>query len=282
MKVTIEMVSEQVVGILVLLLLGYFMNRKRILPKETENILAQLSTKLFAPALLISIFLENCTMENLHMYSELYIEKVYRYALSFPNYGGFGTPIVLALFGANVFFQYQLFLLPMQICVYSWGIVQLMPKTDLRSILKNFCNPVFVSTLLGMVLGVSGIKEYLPELVPNTLQNLGNCYTVVTLLLTGFVIGNYGLKELVGNQMFYVIAFFRLLVLPGVLLIVLRLLHVPEILLVLTCLVYACPCGMNIVVYPAAYGQDTRSGASLVIMTSTLAVFTIPLLYVIT
>ena len=45
-----------------------------------------------------------------------------------------------------------------------------------------------------------------------------------------------------------------------------------------TCLVYACPCGMNTVVFPAAYGQDTRPGASLTLVTSTLAVITIPIL----
>jgi predicted permease len=47
---------------------------------------------------------------------------------------------------------------------------------------------------------------------------------------------------------------------------------------ILTCLAFACPCGMNTVVFPAAYGQDTRPGAGLTMVTSTLAVITIPIL----
>ena len=35
---------------------------------------------------------------------------------------------------------------------------------------------------------------------------------------------------------------------------------------------------MNTVVYPAAYGQDTRPGAGLTLLTSAAAVITIPLL----
>ena len=36
---------------------------------------------------------------------------------------------------------------------------------------------------------------------------------------------------------------------------------------------------MNTVVYPAACGEDTRPGASLILITSTLAVLTIPCIY---
>ena len=154
-------------------------------------------------------------------------------------------------------------------------------QRNLRKRLGDFCNPVFIATLLGMVLGVTGIKEYLPEFLHNTLQNLSNCYTPVTLILTGFVIGDYRVKEILVNRMSYVFAALRLLIIPGIFLFALRLLHAPDMLCVIACLVYACPCGMNTVVYPAAYREDTCPGASLVLITSTLSVFSIPLLYTI-
>lgn len=308
MVVAFEMVFSQMVGLFILLLIGYCMNRRRKLPKEAENVLAQLSTKLFLPALVFTVFLEECTLENLMKYSswvlygalfpaicilmaillarpmargKSYVEKVYRYALVFPNAGGFATPIVMALWGSEVFFQYQLFMLPVNIFCYSWGVAQLMPEGsqgNWRDKLGNFCNPVFLATLLGMVLGLTGINDYLPDLIHTSLQNLSNCYTPVTLILTGFVIGDYHVKELVVSGMSYVFAALRLMIIPGVFVIVLRLLHASDMLCVLICLIYACPCGMNTVVYPAAYDEDTQMGASLVLITSTLSVFTIPLL----
>jgi len=308
MEITFGMIYRQMVGLFTLLLIGYWMNRSRKLPKETEDVLAQLSTKLFLPALLFFTFLEECTLESLMinnrwiLYGTLftvssiliavllarpmargasYIEKVYRYALVFPNAGGFAMPIIMILWGNEVFFQYQLFMLPVNIFCYSWGVAQLIPNghQNLHESLENFCNPVFIATILGMVFGVTGIKEYLPEFLYNSIQNLSNCYTPVTLILTGFVIGDYHVKEILENGMSYVFAALRLLIIPGVFLFVLRLLHAPDILCVIVCLVYACPCGMNTVVYPAAYGEDTCPGASLVLITSTLSVFSIPFLY---
>jgi predicted permease len=108
--------------------------------------------------------------------------------------------------------------------------------------------------------------------------NLGGCYAVVGMLLVGFVIGDYSIREVIGDKLSYIMAVFRLMVIPGAFLLVLRLLNVPDMLCIVTCLAYGCPCGMGPVVYPAAYGQDTKPGANLVLITSALAVFTLPLL----
>ena len=128
MKVTFGMLFSQMAGLFILLLIGYWMNRSRKFPKEAENIMAQLSTKMFLPALIFSTFLENCTLDNLKKYSSWvlygtifqvicilmavllarplakgtsYVEKVYRYALVFPNTGGFAMPIVIACLKSN-------------------------------------------------------------------------------------------------------------------------------------------------------------------------------------
>ena len=148
-----------------------------------------------------------------------------------------------------------------------------------RKRLGNLCNPVFESMFLGMVLGLTGLSEYLPKLVDTTLTNLGNCYSVVSLLLVGFVLGDYKIKELIGNRMVYVFTALRLVVLPGMFLVVLKLLGVPQIISVFIVLCFACPCGMNAVIYPTAFEQDPKPGASMILVSSTLAVLTIPLLY---
>ena len=62
-------------------------------------------------------------------------------------------------------------------------------------------------------------------------------------------------------------------------LVVLKVSGTSQMIFILTTLNFACPCGVNVVVYPAAFGQDTRPGAGVVLVSSMLAVFTIPLLY---
>lgn len=308
-NVSFGMVFTQVSGLFLVLMLGYWMNRSRKLPKEAEGIMAQLTTKLFLPALQISAFAEQCTVANLKQYSiwmfwgavfylgsiliavlagksmakgKDYMECIYRYALGFPNNGGFGIPLVLALFDREIFFQYQLFVLPGSILCYSWGVPQLMPKAHQggwRRRLGNLCNPVFESIFIGMVLGLTGIGRMLPELVHTTLNNLGNCYSVVSLLLVGFVLGDYRIKDIIGGRQVYIFTAMRLIIIPGLFLIVLKLLGVPQIIYIFTALNFACPCGMNVVIYPASFNEDTRPGAGMILVSSTLAVLTIPLLY---
>ena len=308
MTITFGTMLNQMTGLFVLLVIGFLMNRLHILPEAAEAVLSKLATKLFLPALMLFTFMEECTVQNLTDYGDLMLyggifqlsgiflavlvarglakgnpslEGIYRYALSFPNTGGFGNPIVLALFGHAGLFQYQLYLLLNSFFCYSWGISQLMPadhRGGWKDQIMKLCNPVLLSIFLGSVLGLTGLASWVPGAIHTTLENLGNCFSIVSLILTGYVIGNYRILTLIREKRTYWMAALRLILIPGAFLVVLRALHLPDMLCLWTCLVYACPCGMNTVVFPAAYGQDTRPGASLTLVTSTLAVITIPIL----
>lgn len=75
---------------------------------------------------------------------------------------------------------------------------------------------------------------HFPETLPNTLQNAGNCYTVVAMLLAGFVIGDYRIKKILGGDWsVYIITAVRLLVISCPFLAVLRYLHAPQMLCVM-------------------------------------------------
>ena len=308
MTVTFGTMLNQMTGLFVLLVIGYCLNRLGILPPEAETVLSKISAKLFLPSLMLYTFMKECTVENLIAHNSLmfygaafqlasifiavllarplakgqpFLTGVYRYALSFPNTGGFGNPTVLALFGHAGLFQYQLYLLLNLVFCYSWGVPQMIPTHHgggWRESLKTLFNPVLVGIMLGAFLGLTGLSRCIPGAIHTTIENLGNSFAIVSLILTGFVIANYPVTEILHEKKNYFIAFLRLILIPGVFLLVLRLLRLPDMLCILTCLAYACPCGMNTVVYPAAYGQDTRPGAGLTLLTSAAAVITIPLL----
>lgn len=306
MEITFWTMFNQMAGLFALLLLGYLLNWFHLFPEQTEAVLSKLVTLVFLPALMLHTFMEECTVENVREYGSwllyggillcislllavflskrlargnAYLDRIYRYALAFPNTGGVGTPIILALFGTAGFFQYQLFQLLSIVATYTWGVAQLTPAPPSQKWsghLKRLCNPTCIATVIGAFLGLTGIGAYLPDPIASTLQNVGNCNAVVAMFLAGFIIGDYHIKEILGGWQTYVLMVIRLLVFPCLYLGMLHLFHAPYMLRVMTCLVYACPCGMNTVVFPASYGEDTRPGASLVLVTSALSVVTIP------
>ena len=308
MTITFGMMLNQMAGLFLLLVVGFLLNRLQILPKETETVLSRVAAKLLLPAFMIYTVMEECTVENLMTHGNLviygavfqvtgifaavllakwlgkgdpFLSGVYRYALAFPNIGGFGFPIVMALFGEFGLFQYQLYMMSNHFLCYAWGVGQMQPAHErggLREAIKKLFNPVVIGVLIGMFLGLTGFVCFIPTGIRTTVENLGNCFSPMSLLLTGFVIADYRFSEILKDKRTYIIALLRLILIPGAFLVVLRLLHLPDMLCVLTCLAFACPCGMNTVVFPAAYGQDTRPGAGLTLLTSAAAVVTIPLL----
>ena len=309
MEIAFWTMFNQITGLFALLLIGYYMNRTGMLPRETEQVLSRLVTQLLLPALMLHTFMEECTLENLQTYGiwivygavflgvsmvlavvlsriiagkDVYLQGIYRYVLTFPNTGGVGTPVVLALFGTLGLFQYQLFQLFSSLATYSWGVAPMIPDAPAKKWtdhVRHFFNPAFTATLAGAVLGVTGISSHLPPVVPDTLERIGGAYAVTSMLLVGFVLGDYRIKDMIRGKSAYLMSGLRLLVIPCAYLGLLYLLHAPQTLCVLTCLTYACPCGMNTVVYPAAYGEDTKPGASMILVSSALSVLTIPCIY---
>lgn len=102
-----------------------------------------------------------------------------------------------------------------------------------------------------------------------------------SLVLAGFVIGGYDIKSLVSDKKVYIVSVFRLIIIPAIIMFILRALGTNESVMVLALIAYATPLGLNTIVYPAAYGGDTGTGASMTMISHTLSVVTIPLMYLI-
>jgi predicted permease len=101
----------------------------------------------------------------------------------------------------------------------------------------------------------------------------------VAMVLTGFIVANYPLKEMVNKGRIYIAAVLRLFVLPAVFFTGLKLLGADRTTILMAFFVYATPLGLNTVVFPAAYGGDTTIGASMATISHTVCVLTIPLMF---
>lgn len=300
---------EQMGRILLFLVVGFGMNRLHILPKGAGAGVSKLVTVLFLPALVININMTEFDPMQVSSYSRLvllgaflwlvvtlavfpvarklsggdYLERgVYLYGLSFPNTGAVGTPLVLALLGTAGLFQFNLFLLPVSIMTYAWGVGLFLDterKNPIKRFLVNTFNPVFISMVIGLTLGAVGAKDWMPTIVTEALGDLSACYIPVSLLMAGYTVGDYPLKEVFNRQKSYAFTLLRLVVIPLVAVGIGWFIGVDKVTATLIVLSFASPSGMNVVVFPAAYGRDCKTGASIVLLSSLGAILTVPLLY---
>jgi predicted permease len=100
------------------------------------------------------------------------------------------------------------------------------------------------------------------------------------MILTGFVIGGYSIKGLLGDKKVYIATGLRLFVLPALIVGFLKLIGASDLALTMALFAYATPLGLNTVIFPAAYGGDTKPGAAMAMISHTVCVLTIPLMYV--
>lgn len=291
----------------IFIVLGFIARKKKFVPENTAEVLSKLENNFFVPALIISTFMKYCTVSSIkEQYSliiycliilviafaiglplaflfqkkDMYKRNIYKYALIFGNFSFMGSAIVPQILGEEALYHYMLFILPLNIAVYAWGVVILIPKGETkRNPIKNLINPIFISIIIGAVLGLTGASNYLPDFIGTTVSGCAACMGPLAMILTGFVIGGYEMKRLLRHYKVYIATFLRLIVFPALFIVILKFLGADKEVLYLTLIAYGTPLGLNTVVFPAAYGADTKTGASMAMISHTLCIITIPIMY---
>lgn len=228
----------------------------------------------------------------------VYERNVYKYALAFANIGYVGEPLVDAVLGGQGLAFYKMYTLPMNIVIYTWGISALVP-TDAqkkhKSVLFNLINAPTIAMVLGCIVGVLGLGSFVLgtsdnlTFVGSTLSSLKACMGPVAMLIAGSTIAKYPIKPMLTNVKVYFATAMRMIVLPivtvafvfaiKVLLELAFKVYVDNTILHLAYFCAGCPLGLNTVVFPEAYGGDPSTGASMAMISHTLCVVIIPLMY---
>lgn len=284
------------------MILGFILIRTKVVPENADVSLSKVLTTVINPALILKTFAANFNISTLMEKSQIflwgigllfvlifvgtalgnmfadnrYVKYLYTYSFIIPNMGYMAQPLTAAVFGEEALFNLMIFSIPFNVYIYSVGSTRMNPQNDKVS-LKSLANPLFYSMGVGIVLGL--LKVPIPTFVSNTLTSVSGCMGVIAMLLSGIVIGKYDLRELVSSGRIYVATFLRLIVIPGVFVYALKLFGVPSFVYMTVLCVLAMPMGLNTVVFPAAYGGDTKPGASMALISNIFGVITIPIMF---
>ena len=291
------------------ILIGYLLNKLKLVPDNTATVLSGLEKYIFLPAMGFSTFSQYCTVESisqninivtygviatalaacLAIFLSRFFERqdidkrnVYRYSLMFANHGFMGCAIVPVILGGQAhLYKYLLLTLPLHCMTYLWGVnILLTPKAYRKNQgFKVLVNPPIIGFALGILVGILGIKQYIPAFLISSVDSLQSCMGPVAMILTGFVVADYPFGELFSDKKVYAATGLRLLILPAVIIGVLVFLGAERYIAALALFAFATPLGLNTVVFPAAYGGDTKTGAGMAMISHLLGVVTIPLMY---
>lgn len=310
-----QLTLEQMLMMFLLITVGILLRKTHILPEDSHVVLAKMETYVFVPALVLHTQMTRCTVAaftqhyGLMFYGlaialccmalsypvaklfiphaptpdRLYQRRVYQYAMTFSNFGFMGNFIILGIWGRDMFYLYGLFVLLYNILCNSWGLYILIPRERGVSLAANLrrglLSPPIVATLTGMVMGLMDLSRFVPAFCLSALENASACQGPVAMLLAGVVIGGYDFKALFTDRKVYIASLVRLILIPAAAVLAIRCLGASETLQILALIAFGTPLGLNTIVFPAAYGGDPRTGASMTMVSHTLSVATIPLMY---
>lgn len=314
---TFSLTLTQMLMMFLFILVGIWMRKKQIVPENSDVTVSRIETFVLVPALTFYNQLKNCTVENflssakLMLYglglvliaiivsyplSALFAKKssqnkeneyqrnIYKYALAFGNFGYMGNFIVLGIWGEEMFFKYTMFTFFLSVLCLSWGLYVLIPKESgeslRRNIVKGITAPPMLALVLGTVCGICDVGKFFPDFVMSTLSNASNCMGPLAMILAGIVIGGYNFKSLWTNKKVYVVTFLRLIVIPAILVLALKAMGTSDEILTLALIAFATPVGLNVIIYPATYGGDKKTGASMTMVSHILSVISIPAMFI--
>lgn len=298
-------ILNQIAYLFAFIILGYVLTKCRALPKDSAAVLSKLENNLFIPALVLSTFIENFTVERISQARGLlgvsaviaivmavaavvisrivtrdeYIRRIYTYGLAFSNFGFMGNAVMSCLY-PDIFFEYLIFTLPLWILIYIWGVPSLLMKDSgkkqtLRQAARSFVNPMFIAMVVGMVIGLVSLP--VPKWLMSVVEVSADCMSPMAMILTGCVVASVSLKKTLANFGVYIVSVIRLIVIPAVFIAICSLVKLPETVYICALFSLAMPLGLNTIVIPSAYGKDTTVAAGMAIVSHLMSIVTIPL-----
>lgn len=294
------------------ILIGFLLTRLKVVPESSDSVLSKLENNLFTPCLVMGTFIGEFRMESLttawrpiavcalmlvvtiplgvflgRIFSkDRHDRNIYIYGLCFANFGFMGLAVVKALF-PQVFMEYNVFLLPLWIGVYGWGVPALLIPADkadksFKATFKRIANPMCVCMVIGAIIGVTGLGAHLENtVVMDIINTAGSCMSPLAMLLTGITIAKIDIPKVVKSFGIYIASFLRLVVIPLALTPLIMLLPIENSTVLCALCALSMPLGLSPVVVPAGYGEDTSMAAGMAVISHALSIITIPIVFAI-
>ena len=136
---------------------------------------------------------------------------------------------------------------------------------------------MFIGMLIGIVIGILAIP--VPNFVKGAVTSLGNCMSPVTMLLTGMCVAKIKISKVLEHKSIYILSFLRLIVIPLIFIGVIAIFNINYNISLCALCALAMPLGLNSVVIPEGYGQDTSEASGMAIVSHLWSAITIPLMF---
>ena len=293
---TVFIVLRQIVIMFVYMAIGGLLFQKGLITKEGSKSLANLLLYVVLPCVVVKSFCVARTPERTSgllvsflaalgilllamAVSHLLFKKnpIDDFGAAFSNAGFMGFPLVAAVQGSEAIFYAAGFVALLNALQWTYGQSLISGDPGYRSPKAILKNPLVLSLLLGILIFCFEIP--MPAIASDLLAALAALNAPLAMVILGVYLAQTDPKTLFNDPHLYVVAAARLVLIPLLTILVLKLLPAEYAAIATTLvIVAAAPIGSNVAVYAQKLGKDYAYAVRGVCLSTLLSVITMPLL----
>lgn len=297
------LLMQQIVQLFLMIFMGYLIVKTGLVRDDDSKVLSKIILYLIVPCVIINAFQVDYTTDTvkglliafaasvmtqvillvvisvagklLHL-NEVEVASVY-----YSNSGNLIVPIVTFILGQEwvlygcVFMSVQL--------VFLWThckkIISREASYDWKKIILNIN---MISIFIGVILFFTKIR--LPEIIGNTLASAGTMIGPASMIVTGMLFAGMNLKQIFANKRVYFITFLRLIAVPLIALVLIKLSNLASFsadgnkIMLIVFLAIITPSASTVTQMCQVYGNDSRYASAINVMTTLLSIITMPIM----
>lgn len=293
---TVFIVLRQIVIMFIYMAIGGLLFQKGLITKEGSKSLANLLLYVVLPCVVVKSFCVARTPERTSgllvsflaalgilllamAVSHLLFQKnpIDDFGAAFSNAGFMGFPLVAAVQGSEAIFYAAGFVALLNALQWTYGQSLISGDPGYRSPKAILKNPLVLSLLLGILIFCFEIP--VPAIASDLLAALAALNAPLAMVILGVYLAQTDPKTLFNDPHLYVVAAARLVLIPLLTILVLKLLPAQYAAIATTLvIVAAAPIGSNVAVYAQKLGKDYAYAVRGVCLSTLLSVITMPLL----
>lgn len=229
----------------------------------------------FGTILIISILIQiGCVLLGKILYDkkELRKRQCLQYGIICSNAGFLGNPVAEGVFGSMGLTLASVYLIPQRIMMWSSGLAVFSGSTDKKAVVKKVVtHPCILACILGLVWMLTQFP--LPAFLVSTIQYVGNCNTALSMMVIGMILAQIDTSSLFDKDVVIYTAI-RLIVIPVLVYILLRILHVDHLVMGVSVLLAAMPAGATTSILASKYEADADFATKMVVFSTLISLFT--------
>ena len=293
---------QQITELFLMIFMGYVIVKARLLKGEDSKVISKIVLYLIIPCVIINAFQVDYTSEKVQGLllafaasvmlqvllliivwgaGRMGLNEVEKASVYYSNAGNLIMPIVTFVLGQEWVLYGCVFMSVQIVFVWSHGkwVLSRQSKIDWKKILLNIN---MVAVFAGVFLFFTKIR--LPQIITQTCGSVGSMNGPASMIVTGMLIAEMSLKDIFTNGRVYFITFLRLIAVPAVALLLLKVSGLVngspdgKKLLLIVFLAVITPSASTITQMCQVYGNDSQYASAINVMTTLFSIVTMPLM----